>query len=119
MLSNAEIPTHLRPAYTKMAEVYQEHMPESLYLNYYKLEELTKIPAEQWEDFLDIPEVDRFITHRISKLLEFDAKEALMRLTTDRSLSAPDISAIKEVLSSSKLMKQAQEQPTQVVLMKW
>jgi hypothetical protein len=119
IIQDLELSPHIKQVYQHMANLFQQNMPDALYLNYYKLEELTGIHFAQWEDFLDIPEIDRYINSKIQKLIEFDAKAALKSLAQDKTLSSQEITALKEVLTKSKLMKANQQQQQQVILMRY
>lgn len=105
----------VRQAYIRMAEIFEEKMPDSLYMNFYELAEITDMDADVWEQFLDLTEVNQFIKAKVAKLAEFEARKALNRLANDQ-LSSQDVQAVREILNSSKLLQQNLNQKPQVVL---
>lgn len=105
----------VRQAYIRMAEIFEEKMPDSLYMNFYELSEITDMDADVWEQFLDLTEVNQFIKAKVAKLAEFEARKALNRLANDQ-LSSQDVQAVREILNSSKLLQQNLNQKPQVVL---
>lgn len=105
----------VRQAYIRMAEIFEEKMPDSLYMNFYELAEITDMDADVWEQFLDLTEVTQFIKAKVAKLAEYEARKALNRLANDQ-LSSQDVQAVREILNSSKLLQQNLNQKPQVVL---
>lgn len=103
---------------TRLAKLFDEHTPGVLYLDYYELangnSEHPGSPAhfpgfsgttpEQWEKFLDIPEVFRYTRGKIAKLQEFAAVKAMKRLEND-----PSAANLKELIKTSKNMNTGQQ----------
>jgi len=64
----------------RMAVIFDQGMPDTLYMNHYELAGMTGIPPEQWEDFLDLKEIQRFIQSKMAKLAETAARKAIREL---------------------------------------
>lgn len=97
-----------------LARIFDEHTPQSLYLDYYELAEGREdevdpknyypgnkgTTPEQWEQFLEIPEIYRYRHGKIAKLMEYDAIKALQSLK-----GKADVSALKEIIKHSKALQ--------------
>lgn len=105
----------MKQVYMKMADIYEAKMPDSLYMNYYDLAKVSDASASVWETFLDLPDITNWINAKISKMTEYHARAALQKLATS-NLSANEVSAIKELLSKSKLLQANQTQKPTVIL---
>ena len=102
----------------KLARLFDDHTPKVLYMDYYELahgnalhpsdpqffEGFAGTTPEQWEKFLDIPEVFRYTRGKISKLQEFAAVKAMKRLEND-----PSAANLKELIKTSKNMNTGQQ----------
>lgn len=98
-----------------MAKIYEENLPDSLYLNHYQLEEQYGHPPDKWKKFLKIKEVDRLVESEMVQIAEIAARQALARLQSGKAASA-DIQAAKELLSTSRLLKQKTNQRPQMII---
>lgn len=98
-----------------MAKIYEENLPDSLYLNQYQLAENFGYTHQDWNKFLKLKEVDRLIESEIAQIAEIGARHALANLLKGQTNSA-DIQAAKELLSNSKLLQQKHNQRPQVVI---
>src|SRR5699024_6935328 len=103
IIEQLEINQLQRTVYANMAKVYENHLPDSLYLNHYELAEHFGHSHESWNKFLKIKEVDRLIESEIAQIAEIGARQALQRLQSGNAQSS-DIQAAKEILSNSKLL---------------
>lgn len=115
IVESLTINPNIKASYMRMAAIYVEKMPQSLYMNYYELAEATSISAMTWEAFLDIKEIDSWIMAKIAKLTESAARSALHKLSKSE-LSSNEISAIKELIAKSKILSQNQSQRPTVIL---
>lgn len=99
----------------RMAKIYGEYLPDSLYLNHYQLSEEFGFTPMQWNEFLKIKEIDQVIESEIAQIAEIGARHALANLMRGQASSA-DIQAARELLANSKLLQQKTNQRPQVVL---
>lgn len=99
----------------RMAKVYSETLPDSLYLNHYQLAETYGYTAQDWNRFLKMREIDHLIQAEIAQIAEIGARQALQRLQTGNATS-PDIQAARELISNSKLIKQKVNQRQHFVI---
>lgn len=99
----------------RMAENFQNNLPDVLYLSHYELAEKYGSSPTEWKKFLKIREVDRFIEIEIANLAEVAARSALQKLQSGKYSSA-DIQAARQLIEKSKLLTQKTDQPTMVVL---
>lgn len=99
----------------RLAEVYESNLPGSLYLNHYQLSAEYGYPHDKWKQFLKIKEVDRLVMSEIAQITEIAAREAIQRLQSGKA-SAQDISAAKELLSTSRLLRQKTNQRQKIVI---
>lgn len=97
----------------RLAKLFDENTPHVLYLDYYELAHGNKLhpsdpqhfagfagtTPEQWEKFLDIPEIFRYTRGKIAKLQEFAAVKAMKRLEND-----PSAANLKELIKTAKNM---------------
>ena len=104
IIEKLDMKPHIKQVYLKIADTFLEHMPDSLYLDYYQLQELTDIPAHLWEIFLDMPDVQTFIVQKMAKLAEIHARQALQKLSNFKDLSSSDVTALRAMLENSKLI---------------
>jgi hypothetical protein len=118
IIADLTLPRDERQILTKMAEMFDYATPESLYMDYYDLappqegmkrhsDDFPGFPGttpEQWEKFLDIPEIYRYRTGKIAKLQEFSAIKAMKQLEAQGSI--PGASAVTALKELSKLSKQ-------------
>lgn len=109
-----------------LASIFDRDAPNTYYLDYYELAEGTSIymkedsryyegnpktKPEQWERFLELPEIYRYRHAKIGKLGEFDAIKAMQSLK-----GRPDVNAIKEILKYSKLMASGSSNREKIIL---
>jgi hypothetical protein len=88
-----------------LAHMFDMNTPDALYMDYYELaEEAPSTKPDQWERFLDIPEIYRYRTGKIAKLQEFAAIKAMKQLEQQGSI--PGASAVTALKELSKLSKQ-------------
>ena len=114
-----DIPYDQRQVYMLLADIFDSGMPNTLYLDYYELANGTTIyqqsdprhypgnpgtTAEQWERFLDLPEIYRYKRGKIGKLGQYDAEKAMQSLK-----GRSDVNAIKEILKAAKMMADGQQ----------
>lgn len=99
----------------QMAKVFEEHLPETLYMTQYELEDLFGFTHRQWQDFLKVREIDRLVENEIAAIAEIGARRALQRLQSGEA-SSQDIQAARELLANSKLLKQKTNQHPQIVV---
>lgn len=98
-----------------MANTFDNHLPSSLSMNHYELAENLGYAHQKWKQFLKIKEVERLIESEIASIAEIGARKALENLRSGNASSA-DISAAREVLASSKLLKQKHNQKPLVII---
>lgn len=89
----------------KLHDTYHENLPNSLYLNAYELASSFGGAVQDWKNYLKDPETQRFVESEVASLAEVAARRALQNLSQGTANSA-DISAAKELLANSKLLKQ-------------
>jgi hypothetical protein len=99
-----------------LAKLYDQYSPQVFYMDFYELargrnlhypkdhpEHFPGIPGttpQQWESFLDIPEVFRYRNAKIAKQAEFDALKALQSMK-----NKGDVAALKEIIKTSKQLQ--------------
>src|SRR5690625_5230092 len=99
----------------RMAKLYEEHLPDTLYLNHYELSENFGYSPREWNEFLKIREIDQLIEAEIAQITEIGARYALANLQQGQANSA-DIQAARELLANSKLLQQKHNQRQQVII---
>ena len=114
-----DMPYDDRQVFMHLADIFDQGMPNTLYLDYYELANGTTIyqhgdsrryegnpgtTPEQWERFLDLPEIYRYKRGKIGKLGQYDAEKAMQSLK-----GRSDVNAIKEILKAAKLMADGQQ----------
>lgn len=104
-----------RTMLSSMADIFENNLPDVLYMTHYELEEEFGFTAIQWKRFLKLKEIDRAIEVEVAGIAEIAARQALARLQSGKAASA-DIQAAKQLLENSKLLKQKVDQPTRVVI---
>lgn len=120
--------------FTSLAHFYDKHMPGSLYLDPYELAYGENIPRhdpryehrfhgipnttpDQWDQFLDIPEVYRYRHARIAKLTEYSAIKAMKGLEAQGQSAGPGaVSALKEIASLSKQLNAGNNNKQKIIL---
>lgn len=110
-----DIPRVQLMIYEQMAEHYENGLPDTLMLNHYELSEMYGHDPRDWDKFMKIDEIARQIELEIASIAEVGARKAIARLQSGRASSA-DISAAKEVLNASRLIKQRMNQKPIVVI---
>lgn len=101
-----------------LADIFDQDMPDTLYLNHYELAHGHPIDQQyektyyegnpgttpsQWEQFLDLPEIIRYSHSKRVKLMEMSANKAMRSLT-----NRDDVNALKTVLEQSKRLNGGQ-----------
>lgn len=115
IISQLAISPIKKSIFLKLAKIYQLNLPDSLYLNPYELTELLPSSTPQdWKSFLAIPEINRFIESEIATIAEAAARKALQNLQDNPT--SQDISAAKELLQSSRLLKQKLQNKQTVIM---
>lgn len=109
-----------------LADMFDQGMPNTLYLDYYELANGTSVytkgdpryypgnpstTPDQWERFLDLPEIYRYKRGKIGKLTEYDAEKAMQSLK-----GRSDVNAIKEILKAAKMLAGGSQQREKVIL---
>jgi hypothetical protein len=95
--------------------IFQMNLPDSLYSSPKELSYLdtgTNIP--QWKQFLENQDVQRFIEREIAKEMEILARKSLRKLS-EGDLNSNDITAIKEILSKSKIIQEKNQTKETVI----
>ncbi|QWE49707.1 hypothetical protein [Paenibacillus phage SV21] len=103
-----------RDSFLEMMERYIEHLPESLYLSPYELEEKLGYTSSLWRKALGIPDIERQIMKEITEITEYASRKALLKLT-DGTSDPKEVSGIKELLSRSEALNRMNKQRTIVV----
>lgn len=114
-VSRLDMPQIRKTILHQMAEHYEVHLPDSLYLSHYALSEMFGFTPKEWSDFLKIKEINMLIESEIAQIAEIGARKALQRLQSGTAASA-DISAARELLANSRLLKQKTNQKQQFIL---
>ena len=100
----------------RMAIIFDQGMPDTLYMNHYELAEKTGIPSERWEEFLDLKEIQRFIQSKTAKLAEVAARKAIRELERRGSeTTSGAIKALNDIIEKSKILQQANRRTKQIV----
>lgn len=93
-----------------MEEIFNEELPDSLYMNHYDLHEhYPHHSAEAWRRFLK--ENDRFIMQEVAAITEANARSALKHLASG-NIKQGDGAAIKQLLDRSEQINQATKDKT-------
>lgn len=93
-----------------MEEIFQEQLPDSLYMNHYDLyEAFPEHSAESWRRYLK--ENDRFILQETAAITEANARAALKHLASG-NLKQGDATAIKHLLDRSEQINQSTKDKT-------
>jgi hypothetical protein len=126
-----------RSLLTELARHFDALTPSALYMDYYELAngfsehtnrenrarnlpEFHGIPnttPEQWEAFLDIPEIYRYRHGKIAKLQEYAAIKAIKSLEAQgHSASASAVTALKEITKLSKQLSSNNTNKQKVIM---
>lgn len=93
-----------------MEEIFNEQLPDSLYMNHYDLyEAFPHHSAEAWRRYLK--ENDRFIMQEVAAITEANARAALKRLSSG-DIKQGDGAAIKQLLDRSEQINQSVKDKT-------
>jgi hypothetical protein len=102
---------------SRLAELFDHNTPDALYMDYYELSNELGAPADQWERFLDIPEIYRYRTGKIAKLQEFAAIKAMKQLEQQGQIpGASAVSALKELSKLSKQLNSNSQNKQKILL---
>lgn len=110
-----DVPRIKRMIFEQLAEIYENNLPNSLMLNHYELSEEYGYSPKDWDEFTKLEEIARVIELEIATIAEVGARKAIARLQSGHANSA-DISAAREVLNASKLIKQRVNQAPRIVI---
>lgn len=119
--------------YLTLAQRYDQYMPDSLYLDPYELaygekrfnderdrnrfNGVSNTTPEQWDSFLDIPEIYRYRHARIAKLTEYSAIKAMKSLEAAGQSAGPGaVTALKEIASLSKQLNAGNNNKQKIIL---
>jgi hypothetical protein len=137
VIQNLDIPVMEKRVLTHLAKEFDDLTPQALYMDYYELargyseqenkergyKELPQfygIPnttPEQWEQFLDIPEIYRYRHGKIAKLQEYAAIKALKSLEAQgQASSASAVTALKEITKLSKQLSTNNQNKQKIIL---
>lgn len=118
IINELDIPNNDKLQLNKFAFLYDMNTPDALYQTPYELAEVNHgTSPEEWERFLDIPEIYRYRHGKIAKLQEYAAVKALKQLEAQgTSGSTGAVSALKEIANLSKQL-QANNSNKQTVLL--
>jgi hypothetical protein len=138
VVQNLNIPDRLEKQLTlHLAKAFDDLTPASLYMDYYELargyspEEnrqrrasdlpefhgIENTTPEQWESFLDIPEIYRYRHSKIAKLQEFAAIKAIKSLEAQgQTASASAVTALKEITKLSKQLSSNNQNKQKIIM---
>lgn len=108
IISDIEMEKSTKTVYLKLAELFEEGRPDTLSMSPYELtDQFEGTKAYIWEDFLSMPEINRYIEVKLAHLMEFQARKTLARLA-ERGLEDGNqaVQASKILLEHSKLLQQ-------------
>lgn len=114
-VSKMELDRVLKMVMHRMAKIFEEHLPETLYMTHYELQDLFGFTHREWQNFLKLREIDMLVENEIATIAEIGARSALEKLQSG-SASSADIQAARELLANSRLLKQKTNQHPQVVV---
>lgn len=124
--------------YLSLARNFDKYMPQTLYLDPYDLANGEQRPyddhdyltprqrpfigiqgttPEQWDQFLDIPEIYRYRHARIAKLTEYSAIKAMKSLEQQgQSGGQGAVTALKEIAQLSKQLNSGSSNKQKIIL---
>lgn len=115
VISNSDLTQAEKIKYHKLAHIYEDNLPDSLYLNHYELSLNFGHSPSLWNQFLKLREIDRLVQSEIAQIAEIGARRALAKLQSG-NFASQDVQAAKELLANSKLIQQNTKQYEKVVL---
>jgi hypothetical protein len=92
-------------------EVFHRHLPSTLYESHYELAKNYGYTPQEWRKYLR--DNSMFIETELAAIAEAESRGALSRLG---NATGTEVSAIKALLETSKLINDSQRQRTKVVL---
>jgi hypothetical protein len=92
-------------------EIFHEYLPSTLYSSHYDLAKNYGYTPQEWRKFLR--DNSLFIETELAAIAEAESRGALSRLG---NATGQEVSAIKALLETSKLINDSQKQRTKVVL---
>lgn len=104
-----------RTIMNELAGIYEDNLPDTLYMNQYHLSHEFGFTHNEWKNFLRNEEVDRLIEAEIAQIAEIGARSALAALQSGHAQAA-DISAARELIANSRLLQQKHNQRPQVII---
>ena len=118
IIDDLTLPRDERQILTYLSQVFDGNTPDALYMDYYELAEKTPgTTPDQWEKFLDIPEIYRYRTGKIAKLQEFAAIKAMKGLEAQGAIpGASAVSALKELSKLSKQLNSNNQNKQKILL---
>lgn len=108
IISEMEMEKTIKTVYLKMAELFEKGRPDTLAMSPYELvSKFEGTRAYIWEDFLSLPEIDRYIEVKLGQMMEYQARKTLVRLA-ERGLEDGNqaVQASKLLLEHSKTLQQ-------------
>lgn len=120
-----------------LAKNFDELTPAALYMDYYELARgfspdenrnrrnadlpefhgIENTTPEQWESFLDIPEIYRYRHSKIAKLQEFAAIKAIKSLEAQgQTASSSAVTALKEITKLSKQLSSNNQNKQKIIM---
>ena len=103
---------HIKEAFLQK---FQSSIPESLYWDFQELATNLGSTPNQWETFLDDPEIKKLIESKLNKYLQIEARKALRKLSTTQ-LTSQEVTAIRQILENSDLLKQKAETKQHIIV---
>jgi hypothetical protein len=138
VIQKLDIPDRLeKQLLLHLAKAFDDLTPASLYMDYYELARgyspdenrqrrnndlpefhgIENTTPEQWESFLDIPELYRYRHGKIAKLQEFAAIKAIKSLEAQgQTASASAVSALKEITKLSKQLSSNNQNKQKIIM---
>lgn len=106
IIESSQLSASKKAIFLKLADFFDENMPESLYLDYYQLADaLPGSTPDLWEELLDLPDVQKFRNNKIAKLMKFKAVQALKQLEeASVQNKAGQVQAINQLIEKSDLI---------------
>ena len=93
-------------------EIFKKNLPNVLYMDHYTLNEMyPQYTAEEWRRFMR--DQQTFIESELAAIAEAEARAALSRLGR---ASGTEVSALKALLETSKLINDSQRQQTKIMM---
>lgn len=99
----------------KLQEIFEENIPETLYMHPTELRARFGGSLKLWESFLNKSEVQTMIEVQMAKFLEIESRKALQKFSQG-GINSQEISGLREILNNSKLLQErANVRPTVIM----